>query len=56
MTLTHEHGLAVLVVLVVLAHAWTPRIVGPPAVLSAIGWTINAVTILALVMVWARWR
>lgn len=40
--------------LVILAHAWSARIVAPPIVLSVMGWVINILAMLALASVW--WR
>jgi len=51
--MTNDHGV-VLVALAILVHAWVPRLVGPPVVLSTIGWIITALAILALASVWVR--
>lgn len=44
----------VIVALVIYAHAWHGRILGPPRVLSAIGWVVNILAALALLSCW--WR
>jgi hypothetical protein len=40
-----------LIALAIIAHGWAGRMQGPPAVLSAIGWAINILALLALVVV-----
>lgn len=45
---------AALVALAIVAHAWVARIQGPPLLLSVIGWIINALVIVALLLVWVR--
>jgi len=53
MTLDTHNG-AALLALAVFAHAWAGRLQGPPAVLSAIGWVIHVLTVVALLVVWVR--
>jgi hypothetical protein len=54
MTIAHEVTGVALVALAIIAHAWSPRIVGRPAVLSAIGWIVNGLAILAIGSAWVR--
>ncbi len=54
MTFTNEHIVTGLVALAIVAHAWSSRIVGPPKLLSMIGWVLNALVVVALVSVWVR--
>ena len=35
---------------VLIAHAWQPRIIGDAAVLSVIGWTLNVLAIVLLIL------
>lgn len=43
-----------IVALAIVAHAWQGRMVGNPIVLSAIGWVINILALLALAACWIR--
>jgi hypothetical protein len=49
----HEGALAVLA-LVLLAHAWSSKIIGNPFVLSVIGWVVNGLAVIALASLWVR--
>lgn len=44
----------VLLAFVLLAHAWQPRIVGDPGVLSIVGWTLNVLAIVWLIFALMR--
>lgn len=43
---------AAVIALVLFAHAWCGKIAGPPALLSAIGWVVNVLAMLALLAIW----
>lgn len=43
-----------IVALAIFAHAWQGRILGKPRVLSVLGWVINILCALALLMCWLR--
>lgn len=52
-----DNQVAVAVVaLAIFAHAWNGRMQGNPAVLSVIGWAINALTLLILIGCWVHLR
>jgi hypothetical protein len=53
MDVTTNYGVALLAISV-FAISWQGRLQGPPAVLSAIGWVIQALTVLAFGAVWVR--
>lgn len=44
----------VIVAVAIFAHAWTARIQGPPAALSAIGWVVNVLAAVALLLTVVR--
>jgi hypothetical protein len=54
MSIATEPAAAALIAAAIFAHAWSGRIQGPPAVLSAMGWVIHGLTLLALLNVWVR--
>jgi hypothetical protein len=43
-----------IVALAIVAHAWHGRMQGNPRVLSAIGWVVNILVMLALATCWLR--
>lgn len=45
---------ACIVALAIYAHAWHGRIIGPPKLLSVIGWIVNVLCALALLACWLR--
>jgi hypothetical protein len=53
MTLHIPDAVAVLA-LVLLAHAWAPKLIAPPAVQSGIGWVVNVLAMVALIVLWFR--
>lgn len=54
MTWNSEHSAAAIVALAIFAHAWSGRIIAPPAVLSVIGWIVNVLAMIALLSMWVR--
>jgi hypothetical protein len=53
MTFDTNNG-AALIALAIFAHAWVGKLKAPPPVLSAIGWVITILTVIALLVVWVR--
>jgi hypothetical protein len=44
----------VVVALAIVAHGWAGRMQGPPAVLSVIGWAVNIIALIVLVLIALR--
>jgi len=51
---TTAPALLAMIALMILAHGWQKRILGDPVLLSVIGWVINIVAIIMMVVCWYR--
>ncbi len=56
MTIDNNVTAIVIVALAIFAHAWHGRILGNPRVLSAIGWIVNILTAIVLLLCWVRFH